>query len=119
MKEPDDVSAMLKLKALGWGSRRIAAELGCSRTTARRWLKEGAWHRPPSPARLKALDGLEVWLEERFRRHAGNADSCGEGQFGHYRLSKIALNSKSTGSRRDGSSLRSAIGVNWRQIRVP
>lgn len=74
MKEPDDVSAMLKLKALGWGSRRIATELGCSRTTARRWLKEGAWHGPPSPARRKALDGLTVWLEERFRRHAGNAD---------------------------------------------
>jgi len=74
MKEPDDVSAMLRLKSLGWGARRIATELGCSRTTARRWLKEGAWRRPTSPARPKALDGLEVWLEERFRRHAGNAD---------------------------------------------
>ena len=28
MKEPDDVSVMLRLKALGWGARRIAAELG-------------------------------------------------------------------------------------------
>lgn len=74
MKEPDDVSAMLRLKSLGWGARRIAAELGCSRTTARRWLKEGAWHKPSPPARSKALDGLEAWLEERFRRHAGNAD---------------------------------------------
>jgi hypothetical protein len=26
MKESDDVSAMLKLKALGWGARRTAAE---------------------------------------------------------------------------------------------
>jgi transposase len=74
MLEPDDVSAMLKLKALGWGARRIAAELGCSRTTARRWLREGAWRRPSPPSRRKALDGLETWLEERFRRHAGNAD---------------------------------------------
>lgn len=74
MKEPDDVSAMLRLKSLGWGARRIATELGCSRTTARRWLKEGAWRKPPPPARPKALDGLEAWLEERFRRHAGNAD---------------------------------------------
>jgi len=41
MKEPDYVSAMLRLKSLGWGAPRIAAELGCSRTTARRWLKEG------------------------------------------------------------------------------
>jgi transposase len=74
MKEPDDVSAMLRLKALGWGARRIAAELGCSRTTVRRWLKEGAWRRPSPPGRSRGLDGLETWIEERFRRHAGNAD---------------------------------------------
>lgn len=74
MKDPDEVSAMLRLKALGWGSRRIAAELGCSRTTAQRWLKEGVWHRVLPVSRPKALDGLETWVEERFRRHAGNAD---------------------------------------------
>ena len=38
MKAPDEVSAMLWLKALGWGSKRIAAELGCSRNTVRHWL---------------------------------------------------------------------------------
>lgn len=74
MKEPDEVSAMLRLKALGWGSRRIASELGCSRTTVRRWLDQGEWRRPAPAARTKGLDGLEVWVEERFRRHAGNAD---------------------------------------------
>ena len=74
MKEPDDVSAMLRLKALGWGARRIAAELGCSRTTVRRWLREGGWRRPVAPTRKTSLDGLEGWLSERFRRHAGNAD---------------------------------------------
>ena len=74
MKEPDEVSAMLRLKALGWGSRRIAAELGCSRTTVRRWLEQGEWRRPSPPSRAKGLDGLERWIEERFRRHAGNAD---------------------------------------------
>ena len=58
MKEPDEVSAMLRLKALGWGTRRSAAELGCSRTTVRRWLSEGAWRRPPSPSRSKGLLGL-------------------------------------------------------------
>jgi hypothetical protein len=26
MKTPDDVSAMLRLKSLGWGSKRIAVE---------------------------------------------------------------------------------------------
>jgi hypothetical protein len=28
MRTPDDVSAMMKLKDLGWGVKRIAAELG-------------------------------------------------------------------------------------------
>jgi hypothetical protein len=31
MKASDEVSAMLRLKALGWGSKRIAVELGCAR----------------------------------------------------------------------------------------
>ena len=74
MKEPDEVSAMLRLKTLGWGSRRIAAALGCSRTTVRRWLEQGEWRRPAPVSRAKGLDGLEAWVEERFRRHAGNAD---------------------------------------------
>ncbi|WP_029032409.1 helix-turn-helix domain-containing protein, partial [Salinarimonas rosea] len=51
MKEPDEVSAMLSLKALGWGSKRIAAELGCSRNTVRRWLRAGGWRPPTSPSR--------------------------------------------------------------------
>ena len=29
---------------------------------------------PSPPSRPKALDGLEAWLEDRFGRHAGNAD---------------------------------------------
>ena len=29
MKTPDDVAAMVRLKQLGWGAKRIAAELGC------------------------------------------------------------------------------------------
>ncbi|MBP1807785.1 transposase [Rubellimicrobium aerolatum] len=71
---PDEVSAMLALKARGWGAKRISAELGCSRNTVRRWLAEGGWRAPELGARPKALDGLEGWLAERFRRHAGNAD---------------------------------------------
>ncbi len=74
MKAPEDVSAMLRLKALGWGSKRIAAELGCSRNTVRRWLSAGDWHPCASPSRSKQLDGLSDWLVERFARHAGNAD---------------------------------------------
>jgi transposase len=74
MKAPDEVSAMLRLKGLGWGSKRIAAELGCSRNTVRYWLGRGDWGPCASPSRSKKLDGLSEWLRERFRRHAGNAD---------------------------------------------
>ena len=74
MKAPDDVSAMLKLKALGWGVKRIAAELGCSKHTVKRWLGLGGWRPCASPSRSKRLDDHGDWLAERFHRHAGNAD---------------------------------------------
>ncbi len=41
MREPEDVSAMLRLHELGWGTKRIAAELGVSRNTVRRYLRQG------------------------------------------------------------------------------
>src|SRR4029077_16883081 len=74
MRTPDEVAAMLRLKALGWGVRRIAAALGCSHMTVRRYLDEGGWLTYQAPRRKKALDGLADWLAERFRRHRGNAD---------------------------------------------
>ena len=74
MRTPDEVSAMIRLKALGWGSRRIAAELGCGRETVRRWLETGRWRGYRRPGRPKKLDGRETWLQEKFRQHRGNAD---------------------------------------------
>ena len=74
MREPDEVAAMLRLKALGWGVRRIARELGCSHMTVRRYLETGGWAGYAKTPRPKALDGLEDWLAERFRQHRGNAD---------------------------------------------
>ena len=65
---------MGRLRALGWGTRRISRELGIARNTVRRYLAEGGWSRCQMPERAKALDGLAGWLAERFRRHAGNAD---------------------------------------------
>ena len=44
MKEPDEVAAMLRLKELGWGVRRIARELGCSHMTVRRYVAAGGRH---------------------------------------------------------------------------
>jgi hypothetical protein len=74
MRTPDEVAAMLRLRALGWGERRIAAELGCSRRAVRRYLAGGGWAGYRPPRRAKRLDGLEDWLSERFFRHRGNAD---------------------------------------------
>ena len=66
MKRRRDVSAMLRLKARGWGLRRIAAKLRCSRSTVRRWLAQGEWRPHPSRSRPAKLDGLSDWLRERF-----------------------------------------------------
>ena len=74
MRTPDEVAAMLRLHSLGWGVRRIGTELGCSHMTVRRYLEAGGWTPAKIPPRRKALDGLETWLAERFRRHRGNAD---------------------------------------------
>src|SRR3954467_2568066 len=74
MKAPEEVAAMLRLKALGWGSKRIAAELGCARNTVRHWLAQGDWRPVASPSRSRKLDEVADWLHDRFFRHGGNAD---------------------------------------------
>jgi transposase len=74
MVEPEAVAAMLRLTDLGWGSKRIARELGVSRGTVKRYLAAGGWQPFKKPKRKRLLDGHEAWLRERFRRHRGNAD---------------------------------------------
>ncbi len=74
MRTPDEAAAMVRLKALGWGIRRIAAEFGCSHETVRRYVKAGGWVVYRAPRRTKALDGHEGFVAERFRLHRGNAD---------------------------------------------
>jgi transposase len=74
MQTPDEVAAMLRLKSLGWGIRRIASELGCSHMTVRRYIAEGGWVAYRGRGRPRTLCGHEEWLADRFRRHAGNAD---------------------------------------------
>ena len=74
MKLPDEVAAMLRLHGLGWGIRRIAAELGCDRETVQRYVAAGGWAAYRGPGRPSVLTGHEVWIAERFRRHRGNAD---------------------------------------------
>lgn len=74
MRMPDEVAAMLRLRDLGWGTRRIAAELGCNRETVQRYLATGGWAPYRTPERPGALAGHTAWLAERLRRHRGNAD---------------------------------------------
>jgi transposase len=74
MLVPDEVTAMVRLRGLGWGTKRIAREMGCSRTTVKRYLEAGGWIAYRKPRRGRRLDGLERWLSERFDRHRGNAD---------------------------------------------
>src|SRR5262249_26087889 len=79
MQTPEEVAAMLRLKALGWGVRRIAGELGCSHMTVRRYLAKGGWVAYRGRGRRRTLSGLEDWVAERFRRHAGHADVVRQG----------------------------------------
>lgn len=74
MKTPDDVSEMLRLRACGWGIKRIARELCCSHHTVRHYVAAGGVKPFKSPRRARLLDGYEDWLRERFIRHRGNAD---------------------------------------------
>lgn len=74
MKTAEDVAEMLRLKACGWGVKRIASHLGCSHHTVKTYVAAGGVKSFKTPARAKKLDGLDEWLRERFLRHRGNAD---------------------------------------------
>lgn len=63
MRHPDEVAAMLRLHGLGWGTRRIAAELGCDRETVQRYVAAGGWAAYRGPGRPGVLAGHEVWIE--------------------------------------------------------
>ena len=74
VQTPQDVEAMRRLSAAGWGRRRIAKELGCSPETVRKYLRQGGWQPYGKPCRNTVLDGQREWLRQRFLAHRGNAD---------------------------------------------
>ncbi len=74
MRTPDEVAAMQRLHGLGWGTRRIAAEIGCNRETVQRYLAAVGWAPCRVPTRPSLLAGHAAWVAERLRRHRGNAD---------------------------------------------
>lgn len=74
MLEPEAVTTIVRLGELGWGSKRIAKELGVARNTVRRYLSVGGWVPYRQPERAGVLCGHEAWLRERFLQHRGNCD---------------------------------------------
>lgn len=74
MQTPEEVQAMLKLASLGWGAKRIAKEMGCSRNTVRRYVRQGGWQPYQSPQRTGRLTAHAQWLSAAFRQHRGNCD---------------------------------------------
>ena len=74
MLAPQEVQRMLALNALGWGAKRISREVGCSRNTVREYLRQGGWRPMDVSNRAGSLEPHKEWLNERLRRHKGNAD---------------------------------------------
>ncbi len=74
MRTPDEVVAILRLHDEGWGTRKIAREVGCDRETVKRYLASGRWASCRASKRPGVLDAHAGWIAERFTRHHGNAD---------------------------------------------
>ena len=74
METPNIVEKILYLSSEGWGKRRIAKELGVSINTIKRYRRQGKWLPYSIPKRIKRLEALDIWLEEMFHLHKGNAD---------------------------------------------
>jgi len=89
MLQAEEVTTMLRLHELGWGSKRLATEFGCARNTVRRSMREGGAVAFRKTARKTAFDGLEDWMHERFfppRRQRGR-HSSGAGERARHRPS--------------------------------
>lgn len=74
MEPPNVVEKILYLSSEGWGKRRIAKELGISSNTVKHYRRQGKWLPYSIPKRIKRLGALDVWLEEMFNLHKGNAE---------------------------------------------
>ena len=74
METPDIIEKILYLSSKGWGKRRIAKELGISPNTVKHYRRQRKWLPYNIPKRIKRLEALDVWLEEMFNLHKGNAE---------------------------------------------
>jgi transposase len=119
MKTPDDVVEMLRLKACGWGLKRIARQLGCSHHTVRVYVAAGGVRSFKVPERPKLLDGFEGWLRERFIRIAAMRMSCArerrDGKPANTATRRAALSSGAEGRGAGDDAVRDATG---RQLQI-
>lgn len=74
MKTPYEVGAILHLHEIGWGSRRIADELGISRNTVKKYLEAKGWIAYRGSGRQALLVPHLEWVLQEFRKHRGNAE---------------------------------------------
>jgi transposase len=68
-----DINHIKLLYERGWGSKRISKELGISRRTVKKYIKNDE-SKLSEKSRPKVLDGLETWLANCYQKHRGNAD---------------------------------------------
>src|SRR3954471_4222138 len=82
VRTPDEVAAMLRLWELGWRTRPIAAEFGCSRNTVTRYVGLGGWApglasgRPPFGL-LRAGEAGPLEVQDRGRGHGSPLPALG------------------------------------------
>lgn len=74
IKQQDEISTMVNLCSCGWKLRAISRELGISRNTVKKYIRNEGAQEYRKPERSSILDGLTDWLKERFFKHDGNAD---------------------------------------------
>jgi transposase len=74
IRSANDITEIFCLHRQGYGTKKIAGALGISRNTVRKYLRQGDWRPCQNVPKIGKLAGLSDWLQERFRRHGGNAD---------------------------------------------
>lgn len=74
MLESEAVREIFTLRRLGWGTKRIARELGLARNTVRDWLRCGANRTYAVPEKGTLLAEHLAWIRERFMAGVHNGD---------------------------------------------
>jgi transposase len=74
MLKDGEVGQVFALRALGWGMRRIAQEVGIAQNTVRDWHEGGEDREYGHERRVCFLDRYYFWIQSRFQGGVRNAD---------------------------------------------